>query len=55
MMIDVLEHLLDVKRIPYWDRCPAISDKELDKLIKIVRTECDDIPMDWEMEMDGDE
>ena len=33
----VLEFLMDVKRIPYWDRTPAISDSELDKLIKLAK------------------
>lgn len=31
----VLEFLMDVKRIPYWDREPGISDEELNKLIKL--------------------
>lgn len=33
----VLEFLMDVKRISYWDRTPAISDEELDKLIDLAK------------------
>ena len=33
----VLEFLMDVKRSPYWDRTPAISDEELDKLIDLAK------------------
>ncbi len=32
----VLEFLMDVKRIPYWDRTPAISDNDLEDLINQV-------------------
>lgn len=33
----VFEFLMNVKQIPYWDRTPAISDDELDKLIDSVK------------------
>ena len=29
----ILEFLMDVKRIPYWDRTPAVSDDDLEDLI----------------------
>ena len=32
----IVEFLKAVRNIPYWDRCPAISDEELDRLIEQV-------------------
>lgn len=33
---DIYRFLMEVKDIPYWDRVPAVSDEELDKMITYV-------------------